>query len=171
MEWPLVNTLNYSTISTYLPTLVATVMRKARVSHTLSDGTYLPKGTWVTAPASAIHHSELSYEDPMKFDGFRFSRMRQQPGFETKFQAVSTADNYLPFGHGRHACPGRFFAANELKVLLAYIICNYEFKTSDGKRPANGYFGMGCIPAISTELLFRERPDRENSLANANVTF
>lgn len=132
----------------------------------MSDGTYLPKGAWVIAPASAIHHSEANYEDPMKFDGFRFSRMREQPGSEAKYQAVSTADHYLAFGHGRHACPGRFFATNELKVLLGYIICNYEFKTADGKRPDNGFFGFGCIPAISTELLFRARPDREDSPVN-----
>lgn len=55
---------------------------------------------------------------------------------------------------------------NEIKILLAYIICNYEIKTTDGKRPANGYFGFGCMPAIGTELLFRERPDRDESPVN-----
>jgi cytochrome P450 len=87
--------------------------------------------------------------------------MREQPGFETKYQASSTADDYLPFGHGSHACPGRFFAADLIKVLLAHIICNYEFKAADGKRPANSYFGIVCMPA-TTGLLFRERPDRED---------
>jgi len=145
---------------------IATVFKKAKVSHTLSDGTYLPKGTYITAPASAIHRSDVNYQDAMKFDGFRFSRMREQPGSEAKYQAISTTDDFLAFGHGRHACPGRFFAANELKVLLAYIICNYEFKTSDGKRPENGYFGIACIPSISTELLFKERPNQGDSPVN-----
>jgi len=145
---------------------IASVMRKAKVPYTLSDLTYLPKGTWVFSPASAIHHSEMNYKNPMEFDGFRFSRIREQPGFEAKYQAVSTSEEYLPFGHGSHACPGRFFAANLLKILLAYTICNYEFKTADGKRPANRYYGVQCIPAISTKLLFRKRPDGENSLVN-----
>lgn len=146
--------------------LTGTVLKKATVSHSLSDGTYLPKGTWVMAPASAIHHSDDSYDNAMTFDGFRFSQMREQLGSEAKHQAISTTDDYLAFGHGRHACPGRFFAANELKILLAYIVCNYEVKSVDGKRPGNGYHGFTVIPAVSTELLFRERPGRLESPVN-----
>jgi cytochrome P450 len=83
--------------------LSATVLHKAVVPCTLSDGTYLPKGTWISAPASAIHDSDLYYEDPLKFDGFRFSKMREQPGNEAKFQLVNTTNSFLPFGHGKHA--------------------------------------------------------------------
>lgn len=136
---------------------IATATRRTKVSYTLCDGTYLPKGTHIGVPASAIHLSDTYYQDAGKFDGFRFSRMRDQPGFEAKYQAISVSDDYLPFGHGQHACPGRFFAINELKVLLGYIICNYEFKTADGKRPENWYSGISCIPPISTQLLFRKR--------------
>lgn len=145
--------------------VIASVTRKARVPYTMCDSTYLPKGTWIFSPASAIHHSEMNYENPMEFNGFRFSRMREQPGFETKYQAASTANDYLPFGHGSHACPGRFFAVDLLKVILAYIICNYELKTVHGMRPDNGYYGVICMPS-TTKLLFRERPDRECSPVN-----
>lgn len=47
-------------------------MRKAQVPYTLPDSTYLPKGTWLVAPADAIHHSERYYDDPLTFDGFRY---------------------------------------------------------------------------------------------------
>jgi len=66
----------------------------------------------------------------------------------------------LSFGAGRHACPGRFFAAMELKVLLAYIICNYDFKlTTDGARPKNTFFSFSCMPDFDTELMFKVRDD------------
>ena len=72
--------------------------------------------------------------------------MREQPGKEVKYQAVSATDDALNFGSVPHTCSGRFFAINELKVLLAYIIKTYEFKTTDRKRPPNNYFGTNCIP-------------------------
>jgi len=50
----------------------ATVIRKAKVSCRLSDGTFMPKGTWVMSSTNATHHSEAKYENPMKFDGFRY---------------------------------------------------------------------------------------------------
>lgn len=50
-------------------------------------------------------------------------------------QFVATSPTYLGFGHGRHACPGRFFAANELKLLIAYLLTRYDIQMvleSDG---------------------------------------
>ncbi|KII83970.1 hypothetical protein PLICRDRAFT_179998 [Plicaturopsis crispa FD-325 SS-3] len=143
--------------------VIASVMRKAMTSQTLSDGTFLPKGTWVIVPTSALHHSEILYENPLEFDPFRYSRMREQPGHEAKHQLVSVDENNLGFGIGNHACPGRFFAANELKILLAYIVCNYEFKIPTNERPTNEFYGISCIPDVKTPLLFRERPGRDES--------
>ncbi|KAL7269164.1 hypothetical protein RUND412_008185 [Rhizina undulata] len=62
---------------------------------------------------------------------------------------------YLAFGHGKHPCPGRFFAVNELKLLMSYIILNYDFKVQSGKRPANVYFWVNCAPPMEAELLFK----------------
>lgn len=58
------------------------------------------------------------YEDPEKFDGYRFLERRKQPGLEMKSQLVSTSTDHLGFSHGKHACPGRFFAANEVKIAM-----------------------------------------------------
>jgi len=94
--------------------------RKVLKSLRLADGTFLPKGTRVIAPALAISADPDVYEDPETFDGLRFYKMRQRsPADENKYQITSTSKNMMHFGAGRHACPGRWFMSVELKMLLA----------------------------------------------------
>jgi hypothetical protein len=60
--------------------------------------------------------------------------------------------------------PGRFFAAAELKMLLAHVICNYEFKfDSEGPkiRPQNSFFSFSCSPDFTARLIFRARAKAE----------
>lgn len=40
----------------------------------------------------------------------------------------------LEFGAGSHACPGRFFATNALKVALIRILDRYDFRRPTGTR-------------------------------------
>lgn len=77
--------------------------RKALKDHTLSDGTFLPAGTFVSAASRAIHYDSANYEHPEVFDGFRFANIREEEGEGTKHQMVATATDFLAFGHGRHA--------------------------------------------------------------------
>jgi cytochrome P450 len=80
------------------------MMRKALKPLTLSDGTHLPKGQWVVAPACAINRSTQYYANPDDFDAFRFSRMREaEAGHETKHQLTCPEKGYLSFGMGKHA--------------------------------------------------------------------
>ncbi|KAI5842715.1 cytochrome P450, partial [Tricharina praecox] len=151
------------------PVTTATMMRKALKPMTLSDGTYLPKGQWVVAPACAINRSTQHYANPDEYDAFRFSRMREgeEPGHEAKHQLTCPEKGYLSFGRGKHACPGRAFAAAQLKVLLAYMICNYEFRTSPGEgRPQSENFSFSCLPDLKARLLFRKRADAEELFLN-----
>jgi cytochrome P450 len=69
--------------------------------------------------------------------------------------------DYLPFGHGRHACPGRFFAATELKGMLAHVM-NYDVKldeSANGVRPLNMHFGFSRVPNTKAKVYFRKRSD------------
>jgi cytochrome P450 len=46
---------------------------------------------------------------------------------ETKSKSSATLDEaFLGFGFGKHACPGRFFAINEMKIFMAYLIQHYD---------------------------------------------
>ncbi|KAI0714845.1 cytochrome P450 [Earliella scabrosa] len=135
---------------------LTSVTRKAMKDVTLNDGTFLPKGTVVLAATYPIHLDEDNYASAAEFDPFRFSRMREaSEGESTKHQFVNTSIEYVLFGHGKHAW---FFAANELKAMLAYIVVNYDLKIpNDGPRPENIYFGPSVIPDPSGEIMFRKR--------------
>ena len=58
--------------------------------------------------------------------------------------------------------PGRFFAANELKAMLAYIVLNYDLKltSADATRPANVYFANTVLPNQTGQVMFRKRQPR-----------
>ncbi|KAH9923131.1 cytochrome P450 [Epithele typhae] len=139
---------------------VFSLTRFALKDITLADGTFIPKGTNLAASSFGTHFDDGILPGAASFDPFRWARMREASEAEaTKHQFVNTSPEYLPFGHGRHACPGRFFASNELKVLIAYIILNYDFKLAAGAttRPENLYIDDSVVPNPTVEIMFRRR--------------
>ncbi|KAM6503786.1 Cytochrome P450 [Amanita muscaria] len=137
---------------------IVAMARTARKDFTFSDGTTVPAGSMVVVPFNPVHTDRDNYVNPDKFDGFRFERMRAQQGEEAKHQLSSLGVDYVLFGHGRHACPGRFFAVNELKVMLAYVLLNYDIMMADGRgRPENWQFGLHTGPNRTAKILFRKR--------------
>ena len=54
--------------------------------------------------------------------------------------------------------PGRFFAANELKAMMAHIVLNYDIKfEKEGVRPPNQWLGTVVLPNPTAKVLFRKR--------------
>ncbi|KAH9914911.1 cytochrome P450 [Epithele typhae] len=135
------------------------ITRKVLKDVTLPDGTFLPAGTLVHAALYPTHRESSVYGATAdEFDPWRFARMREAAGEGTKHQYVNTSTDYLPFGHGRHACPGRFFAANELKALVAFLVLHYDMKIpGDGPRPSDVYFAEHVLPDPTARVLFRKR--------------
>ncbi|KAH9477541.1 Cytochrome P450 monooxygenase 103 [Psilocybe cubensis] len=134
--------------------------RKVVKDFTFSNGVTIPAGTHIAVTSNATHMDPTLYEDPHTFKGFRFAEMREEEGESIKHLLVSLSPDYLVFGLGRHACPGRFFAANELKAMLAYILLNYDIKLpNDGPRPQNQWFMGAASPNRTAELMFRKRKD------------
>ncbi|KAF8662095.1 hypothetical protein AX16_001205 [Volvariella volvacea WC 439] len=126
---------------------------------TFSNGITLPYGTFISAPAYPIHRDPAVYENPERFDGYRFYKLCTDEKSRLKYTTTTPSPGYLPFGIGRHACPGRFFAINEIKTLLAHFLLNYDWKleTPDGKRPVNLWLGYACSPDANAKLSFRKR--------------
>lgn len=136
--------------------------RKVLQTLRLSDGTVLPANTFITMATNSIARDLENYSDPDKFDGFRFYNKRKLSADDAKrHQFVSTGPDSLPFGHGKFACPGRFFAAAQIKVVLVNILLRYDVSFSDGQtsRPPNVFSGEGIGPDREQAIVFSERKD------------
>lgn len=99
----------------------------------LSNGSTIPKNMSIMVALNKMKmlSSNNNNRDPAAWAAYhprRFLDLRQQPGQTTKWQFVTTSADHLAFGHGRHSCPGRFFAANEIKVILTYLLLGFEWR-------------------------------------------
>ena len=56
----------------------------------------------------------------------------------------------------RLSSPGRFFAAAQLKALLAYMVINYDIKLEGNARPKNFFFSMNMLPSQSGSVLIKK---------------
>ncbi|KAJ5247562.1 cytochrome P450 [Penicillium chermesinum] len=111
---------------------------------------------------NAIQNDPAVTSNPETFDGFRYYELRQREGEENLHQFATTENRILNFGHGPNACPGRFFASIEIKIILVRLLMDYEFRFKPGqKRPRNMYAHEFVFPNPSTEILVRQRPASE----------
>jgi cytochrome P450 len=102
--------------------------RFAEQAITLSTGVVIPKcsklvvsNDWAVDP----HH----FENPEKLDPYRFmSLMQGNASEENKWKYVSTSAEHMGFGHGRHSCPGRFFASTLIKIALVTVLMKYDVR-------------------------------------------
>ena len=141
-----------------------------------SDGTFIPKGTMIGVATRCVHHDEKVYENAHSFEPFRFAEMQKEDRAGGKYLLVSTAVEYQPFGHGKHAwygvsvflcrrleirlldSPGRFFAGSVMKSMLAHIVTTYDIKLEDAAiRPPSLRFGTAITPDPRAKVLFRRR--------------
>ncbi|KAK7699851.1 hypothetical protein SLS64_011281 [Diaporthe eres] len=106
-------------------------------------------------PTFHMRDPEIFGADSDQFDGHRFLRMRQRPGEENRWQFVSTSPEFLSFGHGLHACPGRFFASNEIKIAMIQLLLNYEWKVLD--KPPQSRFASRFVPDPETLIAYKSR--------------
>lgn len=104
----------------------------------LHDGIRLPHGAHVCPPSYAISKYPSVIENTDEFDGLRYCHLHKNPNETIKNRHSMAGKNHMHFGHGKYTCPGRFFAFNEMKMVLATMLLRYEVKYPEGaSRPAN----------------------------------
>ncbi|KAI0398945.1 cytochrome P450 [Xylaria palmicola] len=147
------------------PVKMTTMHRLALADVTLSDGTFIPKGSKIAVNASKRLDPAV-YDHPDEFDGARFLRMRDDPEKSKKANLVTTGVESLGFGHGEHACPGRFFAANELKIALIHLLLKYDFKPAQNFAPRiiEVGFDLRIDPTVNVSVRRRESEINLDSL-------
>lgn len=101
------------------------------------------------------------FEDPERFDGFRFSKMSLSEDVTSKGRLQWAASNLtsMAFGYGRHACPGRAFAGFEIKQIMIHLLMTYDFKFDDKVkiRPVNMMHETQMIPNNQVQIWLRKR--------------
>ncbi|KAE9569318.1 Cytochrome P450 monooxygenase [Colletotrichum fructicola] len=147
------------------PVTSAIMSRVATRPVTLPNGLQLQTGERCVADLGRMIDPTV-YENPDQFDGYRFVRMRGTPGLDAQAHLVSTSPEHIGFGHGKHACPGRFFAGNELKIALAHIIMKYDWQLTPGYKHRWEEYGFGWSSDGMAKLLMRRRESPEMDIDN-----
>ena len=145
----------------FSPPSILSYHRIMMEKHVLSDGTVLPKGAHICMATKAIQNDPEVTPHPEVFDPLRSYKMRQRPGETYLHQFATTERHILNFGHGKAACPGRFFASLEIKVLFVKLIMEYDFKMISGLgRPANLTAHEFIFPDTEAQLMVKRRKTR-----------
>ncbi|KAI6043534.1 cytochrome P450 [Pisolithus marmoratus] len=136
------------------------VPRKALQDIRLSDGTVIPKGTFLSVPTYAIHHDQDIYENPDVFDPLRFVRLKDtSQNADSRFQLAAVSRESLTFGFGKMTCPGKAFAAVIMKSMLAHVVMEYDVKLDgDSSSSLKGIrFGIHLGPDPAVRVMIRKR--------------
>ena len=146
------------------PTLLS--MHKVMLQdYQFPDGTVLSKGSHISMPVSAIQNDPEVTPRPEVFDGLRYYKLRRKEGESHLHQFSTTQENVLDFGHGANACPGRFFASLEIKIILVRLIMDYDWKFPEGGgRPASLHAHEFIFPNPDAEIHICKRKESITAL-------
>ncbi|KAM3496894.1 hypothetical protein MY10362_009735 [Beauveria mimosiformis] len=139
------------------PLTMISMLRVALEDVVLSDGTCISKGRYVGVTARNMWNKDI-YPDPGEWIGSRFKTIGKDPAQQHLAQLVATNANFTAFGHGKHACPGRFFASEQIKIMLVHMLLNYDIRLFGSATPTVWEIGMQLIadPKAKMEIRVRE---------------
>ena len=123
------------------------VVKQGGIVSPLSN-TYVHEGMTIGVPTYMMQTNPEVYAGGDVYDPTRFCKKNDEPD-TTSLRTSSASSNFLNFGKGRHICPGRFFAAHELKVMLAYLISKYDVQTLETRPPSQVIGWINLVPRIS----------------------
>ncbi|OMP84253.1 Ent-kaurene oxidase, partial [Diplodia seriata] len=169
-DMPKLDSFMKETLRLY-PLQFANFQRKVLKPFSLSTGQLIPASTVIEVPTMAVSLDASRFPHPHRFDPWRFWRLRTAPGADpTGHQFATVAADGTNFGWGRHACPGRWFAANEIKMVVVAVLGGWDVgmpeeeggkegereREWEGRRWRNWEYGnfvsFACMPPF--ELFF-----------------
>ncbi|KAJ3498611.1 hypothetical protein NLG97_g987 [Lecanicillium saksenae] len=167
--------------SARLSTLVAIGLRRrvvAKEGFTTSTGVHIPCGAFCAVHNLGVVHDPMVYTDADTFKPFRFVGMRRNIQSDNRnhdhvqrarLTFTATTNDYLAFGNGRQSCPGRFFAAAELKLMVAYALMYYDLEHLDS-RPKDRWIGILRVPSATASIRVRRRKSSIGDEIHSNKT-
>lgn len=134
-------------------------LRKVATDLTITDAdgkSYLLKaGNGVMIPAKVVHRNSSTWGDDV--EGFNPRRFLPDPSGNKEIDRLRKI-SFVPFGGGKHYCPGRQFAFAENLAVMAALLLGFELegldrdklKMEDSKmgqaaKPVPGWDGGPCV--------------------------
>lgn len=125
-----------------------------------------PGGRWALREGDRLclasyltHRDPEIYEEPERYRYDRFFTERGTKQFSKRGQRVPLP--LMPFGGGVSMCPGRFFAINEIKLLVALVMSRADLELAAPDEELPGFdlrrAGLGIYPP-ARDLTVRVRP-------------
>ena len=133
-------------------TTATIVMRDALEPTTLSlsngEEITIQRGERLLLYVRMAHLDPEIYESPNEFKYDRFLAS-SNPEFTKAGRPVKY--HLLPFGGGKSICPGRHFAMNEFKLLVALFVAAFDFELLPAAQPKLDFSrtGLGNLPPTS----------------------
>ncbi|RYR08203.1 hypothetical protein Ahy_B05g075777 [Arachis hypogaea] len=119
--------------------------RAAMKDCTLSTGYHIPTGTKLMINIWKIMHDENLWPDPYSFQPERFL-CSSHKDIDVRGQHYKL----LPFGSGRHSCPGISLSLNVMHLILAALLHSFEITTPSNEpvdvTKSNGLTNMKATP-------------------------
>lgn len=150
VQWDDLSTLTYTTMcikeSMRLYTTVPSVERKLNQDMVIDDR-HVPAGTTVRIYLHALSNREDTWQNPAEFIPERFN---------TKNSKFRNPYDFMPFSAGHRNCIGKYFAMNEIKVIVAKILRYYELEI-DQQRLAKRYHAIVSQPENGLWIKIKKR--------------
>lgn len=143
--------------------------RRAMEDTIISDGKteyLLRAGCDVQLPAGVLQLSGVWGPNAASFDALRFVSPEYKGDLSAKARMEDREQkkSYIPFGGGKHLCPGRNFAFAEIIGAVAVLVMGFDVKNSDG--------GLLEVPALGRPKLGEgvAKPTGKGLLMGARIT-
>ena len=103
------------------------------------DGHHFPAGIDIGVPTYTIHHNETYYPDPF---AFKPERWIPDPTMSKESLEISQSA-FCPFGVGRTSCVGKYLAYQEMGIMVARLVWQFDMRVQPDSTLGEGKPGLG----------------------------